>query len=486
MTGHPRSEQRAYAVASVRERYTALGTAIALIALTAIALPFGARFAGESDSLLPVVNAMSLVAMIVSATILRNQYRSSRFVPYAFLGIAFGFTALLLVPYTLSFPRAFSANGFGYGLQVEAWLWVIWHAGFILMLGAYVWSQSFFTRKDLAEEDAARYVRTYILWVSIAATVVVSSIFFWHASLPVLITPAGFAPLFHLLVEQLLLASCGVVLATLVVRTYLLHTTHLWLGVVLMAVGIDTYVSGEIVTAHFTVAWYAGLLQNLVWQGLFLAVQLRHANEQYAADASDKRSLIEATLRDALTGLYNRRGFDTRLETAIVESHLGRVPLALLELDLDHFKAYNDHYGHLAGDEALRAIGAAIAPIANRPTDACCRVGGEEFAVILSMTDVRGASTVAERVRAAVMRLNIAHAPAAPQPFMTVSIGVAVVDGNQTIVPTELYARADRALYAAKHLGRNCVAVYNDPREIVSREIVSRESGSRDAGLRAV
>jgi diguanylate cyclase (GGDEF)-like protein len=130
----------------------------------------------------------------------------------------------------------------------------------------------------------------------------------------------------------------------------------------------------------------------------------------------------------------------------------------LIILDLDHFKAYNDHFGHPAGDEALKAVGRAVASVVTRQRDAACRIGGEEFAVILPFTDDDGAMTIAERIRAQILYLHMQHAPGYNP--LTVSVGVAV-GRDLTIAPEELYDRADKALYRAKHYGRNRIQRYS-------------------------
>lgn len=470
MNVRPPLEPFAEQTAPMTERRSALLTASGLVLLAVFAIPYGARYAGEIDSLLPAIDGASFVAMLVSAAMLRNAYVASRFVPHAFLSVAFATTALLLVPYTIAFPGAFSPTGFGFGMRTAAWLWVAWHAAFVLLVGAYVWSESYYTRKAISERDAIRRVRTYVAIVAAAAIAIDAAIFRYGDAMPALLTRAGYSPLFHALVEELLLASIACVFLTLVARTLFRRTNDLWLGVVLIALGIDMLVNGELVRAPFTVAWYLALGTNLTWQLTFLVVQLRTASDRLAAYASDTRSLIEATVRDALTGIYNRRGFDARFEEALREASVARSPLALLALDLDHFKAYNDHYGHLAGDDALRTIAEAFAEIANRPTDACFRVGGEEFAVLLEQTDLSGARVVAERIRRAVLRKRVVHAPAAATPVLTVSIGIAVTAG-EGISPQALYERADRALYRAKNMGRNRIVVYDEPRDPALRAV---------------
>ncbi len=469
----PVPEPLAYAIASASERRAAALTAFALIAFAAIASPLGSHVLVVGDSVIPATNAAAFVALLVSATIARNQFRTSHFAPFAFLSASFALTAALLVPYTLAFPRAFSPNAFGLGPQVQMWLWVDWHAAFVLGIGAYVWSESFFARRTLDQTRASHVVRTYVSVVVVVWTLITLAIFTNGNALPILITERGTTPIFHSFVEALLLASCAIVFVTLVARTLLRHTTHLWLGVVLVAFAVETYTSGQVAVRHFSAPWYLGLFEGLAWQTIFLTVQLRHSNEQLAAYANDKRSLVEATLHDALTGVYNRRGFDARLKEAIADCQVARAPLAVLVLDLDHFKLYNDYFGHLAGDEALRAVGKALSKIVNRQTDSCCRVGGEEFAIVLAPTNVAGAQMLAERVREAVMRLDIAHAPDASHAVLTVSLGYAIVDPASGIDGVEAYRRADRALYRAKDLGRNRIAIYNVPTP-------------RESGLRAV
>lgn len=156
--------------------------------------------------------------------------------------------------------------------------------------------------------------------------------------------------------------------------------------------------------------------------------------------------LSEQTLTDALTTLKNRRAFDRLLANEYARALRTRSPLALLMVDVDHFKAYNDQYGHLAGDQALQAVAAAIKSQA-RAYDHVARYGGEEFAVILPDTQVADTRAVAERIRLAVQNLQGLHRP------VTVSVGAAMAEAKTD--PVDLVSRADQALYQAKQNGRN-------------------------------
>jgi diguanylate cyclase (GGDEF)-like protein len=164
---------------------------------------------------------------------------------------------------------------------------------------------------------------------------------------------------------------------------------------------------------------------------------------------------------DGLTGLYNRAAFDSALASEFARSSRGEAPLSLLMLDLDRFKAFNDHCGHLAGDGCLRRVAAAIRDSAQRPGDQVFRYGGEEFAVLLPGTSLDAARTVAERALAAVARAGCRWLDGDVEQVVTTSIGVAVVCGEDAD-PASLIARADAALYAAKRAGRNCYVLGTD------------------------
>jgi diguanylate cyclase (GGDEF)-like protein len=158
--------------------------------------------------------------------------------------------------------------------------------------------------------------------------------------------------------------------------------------------------------------------------------------------------LAEQTLTDALTSLKNRRAFDRLLANEHARALRNRSTLGVLMVDVDHFKAYNDQYGHQAGDQALQAVAKAIQSEA-RVYDHVARYGGEEFAVILPTTLVADARAVAERIRLGVQGLKGLHRP------VTVSVGIAMSAAQST--PAELVNRADQALYQAKQAGRNRV-----------------------------
>ncbi|MCV2370388.1 diguanylate cyclase [Roseateles oligotrophus] len=157
---------------------------------------------------------------------------------------------------------------------------------------------------------------------------------------------------------------------------------------------------------------------------------------------------------DGLTGVYNRRFFDERLEREFQRARRSASSLALIVVDVDYFKRYNDHYGHLAGDEALRAVASTLLGQLKRPGDMVSRYGGEEFACILPETDLAGAMCLAEEMEAAIRAAHIAHAYSDVCAHLTVSLGVASFKPDGTRLAEELIQAADQQLYLAKSKGR--------------------------------
>jgi len=173
--------------------------------------------------------------------------------------------------------------------------------------------------------------------------------------------------------------------------------------------------------------------------------------------AESNRELQRLSRRDGLTGIANRRHFDEYLELEWRRAERDGRPLSLLIADVDHFKAFNDVYGHQAGDECLRRIAHTIDAQLSRSIDVTARYGGEEFAVILPETPLAGALNIAERMRGAVMGLRIRHEASPVSDFVTVSIGAASVIPRRGETPERLIGAADQALYDAKQGGRNRV-----------------------------
>ncbi len=167
----------------------------------------------------------------------------------------------------------------------------------------------------------------------------------------------------------------------------------------------------------------------------------------------------QATI-DALTQVANRRSFDDYLHQSWQRSQRDQLPLSLILCDVDEFKLYNDRYGHLAGDLCLHQLAQAIQQCTKITDDQVARYGGEEFAIILPNTSLGGALSVAERIQQSISQLQIPHGNAAKYPYVTLSLGITGTIPTDTQSIDGLIATADRALYAAKHKGRNTYCLY--------------------------
>ena len=169
--------------------------------------------------------------------------------------------------------------------------------------------------------------------------------------------------------------------------------------------------------------------------------------------------LERLSLTDGLTGLANRRQFDLTLQREWHAAQRNRYPLTLVFLDVDHFKNYNDNYGHPAGDIVLRRIGAVLTMVSKRAQDLPARYGGEEFVVLLPHTDPEHGRMLAEGIRQDVQALGIPHDYSEAADVVTVSLGVASFFPDRQHHPEDLVSQADQALYEAKQSGRNRVVV---------------------------
>jgi len=177
--------------------------------------------------------------------------------------------------------------------------------------------------------------------------------------------------------------------------------------------------------------------------------QLQAANEM----------LQNLSFLDGLTGIANRRHFDQELLQESRGAKREKTPLSLIMLDIDYFKAFNDTYGHLKGDDCLKTVASTLKKTLKRPGDFPARYGGEEFAVVLPNTDDVGAAIIAEELRANIERAGIAHINSLCAEYVTVSLGVVTRFSEQAETPDDLILAADWALYRSKHEGRNRVSV---------------------------
>ena len=176
-----------------------------------------------------------------------------------------------------------------------------------------------------------------------------------------------------------------------------------------------------------------------------------------------QKELEDLSFKDGLTGVANRRMFDAVLEMEWGNARRQLQPLSLILLDIDFFKQYNDHFGHLQGDDCLKRVANALTQAATRPRDFIARFGGEEFVLVLPETDAEAAAKVAERCRHAIAREHIAHPHSPIGKHLTVSMGVGTMVPGYRDEMLAFVEEVDRRLYQAKQQGRDCVVAVLSP-----------------------
>jgi diguanylate cyclase (GGDEF)-like protein len=200
----------------------------------------------------------------------------------------------------------------------------------------------------------------------------------------------------------------------------------------------------------------------LLTGAVMCAIAARQLDRRSRRGFLDSNLLAQLAHQDSLTGASNRRVFDEHLSRLWLQAQREHKTMAILLIDIDHFKAYNDRYGHLAGDQALRQVAQSLQSFARRPLDVLARYGGEEFGAILYDIDTAQAHDAAERICRAVRELKIEHLDSRTCTAMTISVGVALIEPKQERSARGALQLADQALYGAKKKGRNRVELMSE------------------------
>jgi diguanylate cyclase (GGDEF)-like protein len=428
--------------------------AVSLIVVAAVITPFASTQLPIALPFMPAVFSAAVVAELITAFLLFSQFRTTRSAPLAYLGAAYAYAAITMLGYLLTYPGAFAEDGLlGAGAQTSGWIWLCWHLGFLALVLRYLQSR---TKFDLAENlHISRFATTV---VGAAVAIVVAALVMGN-NLPANTTASGqMTPLWRYLLGPAIFALALTALVMLVRLTRLLSVVDLWVAVAVIAIAGDAYLT-LVGAGRYTLGWYAARLEVIVAGFLVLTIFLYQIDHMYRELALVTERLSEQALIDGLTEVSNRRAFDQHIKSVVSMSARRKAPMAVIMMDIDRFKLYNDAFGHLAGDECLRRVAASVRNQLKRPSDFLARYGGEEFVAVLADVDRAGALTVAEKIRVAVEDEGLSHAPESEIACVTLSIGVHSVTTEPTTPVSSVIEPADHALYLSKRNGRNRVTM---------------------------
>jgi diguanylate cyclase (GGDEF)-like protein len=365
------------------------------------------------------------------------------------LAAAYLYVTLITVAQLASFPGGFMPTALIGTPQSPIWIWFFWHVGFGLLIIRYAWLAS----REPPPRSSWRASVIVVPALFLLATWISAT---YAERLPSVASGGHFVISGGAMFMFIPVATVTVVALASVVSLRATTPERLWLIVGLVASSLEVWLSVR-GAARFSLGWYVAKMGSMI-TSLVVLISLLHEITLLYREAAASNAMLRRLVRlDGLTGLYNRRGFDELLHQEFRRAQRHEQPLGLVMIDVDFFKGYNDRYGHQAGDDCLRQVSDAVKDALWRPSDHAARYGGEEIALLLAATDLRGAVLIAERARAAVAALEIPHG-GSPMGIVTISAGVSSLLPLQAgDHAADLVEGADHALYQAKKEGRNQV-----------------------------
>jgi diguanylate cyclase (GGDEF)-like protein len=441
-------------------QYKVAAAVVALIGVaTAAMAPFAPVELPVIVPFVPIFSTTVIMAEGLTAFLLAVQFRATS---RAFLGGlvgAYGFELVVAIIQLVIFPGVFTKDGLlGAGPQSAIWLWVIWHGGFAVMV-----LLALATRSTLAARwfgaSLPRAGTVLMAGGPLLATILSFGTIRFSSALPPLISHGAYAALGHGPLRVVVISLLVLALAACVRITRLRDLVGLWLAVALLAsIGDSTLVM--MAGARFSLGWYGGRLLTMVSSSTVLCALVFEFTLAYQRLLRANDALQHRVMHDALTGAFNRLYFAEQLPRELRRAIREHTPLSVVMIDVDHFKQFNDCWGHARGDDCLIAVVERLQSVLRRPADFLARYGGEEFVAVLPQTGPDGAIAMAEALRHAVIDLALRRG-AASDGVVTVSLGITTVDPRTDAITTDtILQRADAALYEAKHAGRNRIATW--------------------------
>jgi diguanylate cyclase (GGDEF)-like protein len=421
--------------------------AVLMVGLFALAVTHGREAMPVLPAFLPTATTLWIVADLFTAFLLLGQFSVTGIWGYIGIAAAYATCGLLSIPYLAFSPAAFDHPD-AVTRQVSIATWVAWQVLFPLTIVAWSILDPKLSRRVAGRTSVARLIVTAIASVVVCVALV---------EIAVGLLPASFA--FNAFARAAIAINV-IALALMWARSPKVTVLTVWLSISLFFPVLEALLTMT-TNARYDVGWYIGNIEALLAATVVFFVLLGEGLRLH-------RKLVRIASSDVLTGLCNRRSADEYLAQTIRRVRARGGSVALLLIDIDDFKPYNDRYGHIAGDLAMCAVADALRACVSREADLVTRYGGEEFVVVLPDCTLAGAQAMAERMRARVAALAIGHAGSRTGTSVTVSIGVA--QSEDLTAAGSLLELADKALYEAKRAGRNRCAVVTPSRERVSSD----------------
>ena len=428
-------------------RTAALTAAVFLVVVSAVAFGSSSVRTVPVAAFMPIVVTFWFCAESLTALLLFGQYYVTGSTGFAIFACAYEFSALLAVPYLFASPGVLpGAPPTQVDYQPHVWLWSVWHLAFPVLIVIGFALDPLLKRRVGSRREVGASLAFVAIATLVAAVVVTLVVWSARDSLADLVANAHPTALFRFAIAPAVTLANVAACVFVFVRGKSATSLGMWLALATFAAALEGIISAF--SDHtFSLAWYLAKVETTLTASLVLAMLLIEIGLLYG-------KLTDLATRDALTGLHNRRGLEEYLQWAYDYASRRELGLALLVVDIDHFKRYNDRYGHATGDVALRRVASLLRKSAVRRYDLVARYGGEEFVVALFNVGPHQAAVVAERLKERIGDAKIPHA-AVDSGRLSVSIGVGQVGDAAHATIDELFAVADRALYQAKAAGRD-------------------------------
>jgi diguanylate cyclase (GGDEF)-like protein len=418
-------------------------TAVVVVGFSIAILPVMHVQLRSSTSFMPGLLGAVTVFDLMSVYLLVGDFRDRGELRTLVTSLAYVWSLMLVVGYALAFPSAVLADPpLAMTASSAPYLYLTWHCGFPVLLGL-AWAPWPARVPRLATTRNRLRLAVVLTFASAAfGVLVVALLSIFADQLPVLIEGLDTSRMTSL-TAPMVLPLVLVAFVSTVKGTWHRTGAERWVPVAALACLCDLTLTYS-ARSRFSAGWYAGRSLTIVATGVVLIAML--SSFRRLAAQSERDALV-----DPLTHLLNRRGALAALGLMVLQARRAGIPLGVIALDLDWFKAVNDQAGHEAGDRVLVDVGQVLTSCA-RGADVVARLGGEEFLVILHNTDSEAVLVAAERLRGLISAVLVPHVRAT----VTASLGATVLEPAD-LDPADVLRRADRALYDAKHNGRNRV-----------------------------